>query len=69
MTTIVIDEKTLGAKRMIEYLKTQRYAKIIEERTPSASLLKSMEEARTGKTNEYKSTEELFTKLRKKANV
>ncbi|MDO9341392.1 MAG: hypothetical protein Q7T72_12815 [Bacteroidales bacterium] len=69
MTTIIIDNKTTDAKRMIEFLKTQRYAKIIDERTPNASLMKSMEEAKTGKTNQYKSTEDLFTKLRKKANV
>ena len=65
MTTIIIDEKTVGAKKMVEYLKTQRYAKIIDERAPSASLLKSIEEAKAGKTNEYKSAEDLFTKLRK----
>lgn len=69
MTTIIINDKTTDAKRMVEFLKTQRYAKIIDERTPSASLRKSMEEAKAGKTNEYKSTEDLFTKLRKKANV
>ena len=50
MTTIVINDRTLGAKKMIEYLKTQKYATIIEEREPSASLLKSMEEAKTGQT-------------------
>lgn len=69
MTTIIIDEKTTGAKKMVEYLKTQRYAKIIDERIPSDSLMKAIEEAKTGKTIKCKSTEELFTKLRKKASV
>lgn len=69
MTTIVINDRTTEAKKMIEYLKTQSYVTIIEERTPSASLIKSMEEAKTDKTTEYKSTEQLFSKLRKKANV
>jgi len=69
MTTIIINDRTTGAKKMIEFLKTQSYVTIIEERTPSASLLKSMNEAKAGKTNEYKSTEQLFSKLRKKANV
>lgn len=69
MTTIVINNRTLGAKKMIEYLKTQKYVTIVEEREPSASLLKSMEEAKTGQTTEYKSTEQLFSKLRKKSNV
>lgn len=69
MTTIIINDKTTDAKKMIEYLKTQRYVTIIEEKTPGASLLKSMEEASTGKTTEYESTEQLFSKLKKKANV
>lgn len=69
MTTIIINDRSTGAKKMIEYLKTQSYVTIIEEKTPSASLLKSMEEAKSGKTSEYKSAEQLFSKLRKKANV
>ncbi len=69
MTTIVINDRSVGAKKMIEYLKTQSYVTIIEEKTPNVSLLKSMEEAKTGKTTEYATTEELFSKLRKKANV
>ena len=69
MTTIVINDRSVGAKKMIEFLKTQSYVTIIEEKTPNASLLKSMEEAREGKTTEYTSTEELFLKLRKKTNV
>lgn len=69
MTTIVINDRTTGAKKMVEFLKTQSYVTIIEEKTPSASLLKSMEEAKSGKTIEYENTEQLFSKLRKKANV
>lgn len=69
MATIIIDEKTTDAKRMLAFLKTQRYAKIIDERKPGASLLKSMEEARTGKTKEMGNTEDYFNGLRKRANV
>ena len=69
MTTIIINDRKTGAKKMIEYLKTQKYATIVEERVPSASLLKSMEEAKSGQANEYKSTKELFSKLRKRTNV
>ena len=55
---------------MVEFLKTQRYAKIVdEERIPSDSLMKAMEEAKTGKTKEMKSTGEYFKELRKRANV
>ena len=69
MTTIIINDRSIGAKKMIEYLKTQSYVTIIEEKTPSTSLLKSMEEAKSGKTIEYKSAEQLFSKLREKTNV
>jgi len=69
MTTILINDRTPEAKKMIAFLKTQKYVTIIEERVPSASLLKSMEEAETGQTTEYESTAQLFSKLRKKANV
>jgi hypothetical protein len=65
MTTIIIDDKSTSARKMIEFLKTQRYAKIIEEREPSVSLKKSMEEARTGKVIRAKNVEELITKLNK----
>jgi hypothetical protein len=69
MTTILINDRTSEAKKMIAFLKTQKYVTIIEERVPKASLLKSMEEAETGQTTEYKNTEQLFAKLRKEANV
>jgi len=69
MTTIIINERSKGAKKLIEYLKTQSFVTIIEEKTPSLTLAKSIKEAKSGKTTEYKNTEELFSKLRKKANV
>jgi len=31
MTTVIINENSIGAKKMLEYLKTQRYAKIVED--------------------------------------
>ena len=37
MTTIIIDDKSADAKKMIEFLKTQRYAKIVDEKIPTAS--------------------------------
>jgi len=69
MTTIIIKERSKGAKKLIEYLKTQPFVTIVEEKTPGPTLTKSIKEAKSGKTTEYKNTEELFSKLRKKANV
>lgn len=65
MTTIIINETTAGAKKMVEYLKTQRYAKIIEERIPRASLLESMEDARQGKVTHTKDVTDLLGKLKR----
>lgn len=69
MTTVIINDRSQDAKKMIEYLKTQRYVTIIEERKPTPALLKAIEEVRTGKVTEYKSAADLFAKLREKANV
>jgi len=69
MTTIIIDDKSAGAKKMIEFIKTLPYAKVIDERTPGASLKKSMDDAREGKTKEIKDVDAYFNEIRKKANV
>jgi len=65
MTTIVIDDKTIDAKKMVEYLKTQRYAKIIDEKTPNATLQKSIDEAETGKVIREPNANELLHRLKK----
>ena len=67
MVTLMIDDKTLEAKKMLELLQTRPYAKVIKE--PNAETLKAMEEARTGKTKEMKNIPEYFNQLRKRANV
>jgi hypothetical protein len=64
MTTIIINDKSAGAKKMIEFIKTLPYAKVIDDRTPGASLRKSMEEASTGKVIRTKSVTDLLEKLK-----
>jgi len=64
MTTIIINERSAGAKKMIEYLKTQSYVTIIEEKIPSATLLKSIHEAKTGKVTRTKNVSDLLEKLK-----
>jgi len=64
MTTIIINEKSIGAKKLIEYLKTQSFVTIIEERPPSISLAKSINEAKTGKVTRTKNTTDLLEKLK-----
>jgi len=63
MTTIIINDRSTGAKKMIEFLKTQSYVTIIEE-TPSQSLRKSINEAKTGKVTRTKNSSDLLEKLK-----
>ena len=50
MTTIIINERSTGAKKLIEFLKTQSFVTIVEERKSGQSLAKSMNEAKAGKS-------------------
>jgi hypothetical protein len=65
MTTVVIDDTTKEEKALIEIIRHLKHAKIIDEKTPNASLLESVNDAESGNVNRYNSTEELFAKLRK----
>jgi hypothetical protein len=69
MTTVVINDRTKEGKALIELIKHLKHATIIDEKTPNSSLMKSIEDAESGKVNEYNSTEELFAKLRKKSTA
>jgi len=64
MTTIVINDRSIGAKKLVEYLKTQPFVTIIEEKTPSASLAKSINEAKTGKVTHTKDVSDLLERLK-----
>jgi hypothetical protein len=65
MVTIIIKDKTAQAKQMVEFLKTQSYAEIIEDDQPNARTIKSMNEAKHGKVIRAKNTAELLEKLKK----
>ena len=64
MTTIVIDERSTGAKKMVEFLKTQRFAKVFNDKEPNESLLEAMKEAKEGKVTKTKDFAELLQKLK-----
>lgn len=40
MTTVIIDTRTTEAKKMLEFLKTTRYAKVISEEDEAISMVK-----------------------------
>jgi len=64
MTTIVIKSKSKAAKLMIDYLKTQSYAKVIETNEPNDETKKAIAEARAGKTTKFKDYDDYIAKTR-----
>ncbi|HEX7584073.1 MAG TPA: hypothetical protein VF373_05255 [Prolixibacteraceae bacterium] len=63
MTTVVINEKTKEGELLLEFLRTQNYV-TIAEKTPSPSLIRSMNEAKTGKVIRGKNVHDLIAKLK-----
>lgn len=53
MTKVIINENSIGAKKMLEYLKTQRYATIVEDKNQKSKayneLKRSIKEMKEGK--------------------
>jgi hypothetical protein len=69
MTTVIIDTRTAEAKKMVELLKTTRYAKVIEENEPNDETLEAIDAVAEGNVNSYSSAKELIALLKKKAGV
>jgi len=69
MTTVIIDTRSTEAKKILEFLKTTRYAKVIEENTPNDETLTAMKEVEDGNVNSYGSVHEMMSKLKKKSGV
>jgi len=69
MTTIVIDTRSIEAKKMVEFLRSTKYAKIVEDKIPNEETLEAINEVHEGSLNTYKSTKDLISSLKKKASV
>jgi hypothetical protein len=63
-TTIIINERSTGAKKMIEYLRTQSYVKIINDESTKISKAEFMDDFRKSlaevKAKKTKPLKELF---------
>jgi len=64
MTTVIIKTRSKAAKQMIEFLKTQPYAEVIEAVKPNATTLQAIEEVRKGETIKCNNFEEYLEKVR-----
>jgi hypothetical protein len=69
LTTVVIDTRSTEAQKMLEFLKTTRYAKVIEEKIPNIETLQAIDEIESGKVNSYTSVKEMMQKLKESAGV
>ena len=61
MTYIEIDEKTTEGKKIIGFLKTQSYIRILDK--PNAVTRTAIEDARAGKVKKAKNTKDLFKQI------
>lgn len=69
MATVIIDTRYREAKKILEFLKTTRYAKVFDEKTPNEETRQAMNEVENGEVKSYQSVNELIDSLKKKAGV
>lgn len=69
MTTVIINTRSKEAKKMVEFLKSTRYARVIEKNVPNDETLEAIDQVEEGKVNSYSSAKELISSLKKKAGV
>ena len=69
MATIILNTRSAEAKKMLEFLKSTKYAKVIEEKRVNDETLSAINAIENGKVNSYNSVNDLMLSLKKKASV
>jgi len=69
MATIIINTRSNEAKKMVEYLKTTRYARVLEEKVPNVETIKAMADIEAANVKSYQSAQELISCLKDSADV
>ena len=69
MATIILNTRSTEAKKMLEFLKSTRYAKVIEDEKVNTETLSAINDIENGKVNSYNSVNDLMITLKKKAGV
>jgi len=64
MTTLQIDTRSSEAKLLLEYLKKQRFIKVLDDHVPNAETKRAIEDAEKGKVIHATSVSDLMLKLR-----
>jgi hypothetical protein len=65
MTTIILDTRSKEAKKMLEFLKSTRYAKVIEDEEVNNETLSAINDIENGNVNSYNSVNDLMVSLKK----
>jgi len=69
MTTVIINTRSNEAKKMLEFLKTTRYARVVEENVPNEETIEAMQEVEAGYVKSYQSAKELLSTLKGASGV
>ena len=59
----------MEAKKMVEFLKTTSYARVLEDKIPNNETIQAMLDIEDGNVNSYKSANELISRLKDSAGV
>lgn len=69
MATVILNTRTTEAKKMLEFLKATRYAKVIEDDLPNEETISAIKDVEKGKVKSYGSAKEMMDTLKKKTGV
>ena len=69
MATVIINTRSKEAKKMLEFLRTTRYARVLEENVPNEETIQAIQEVEDGNVKSYKSAKDLISILKDTASV
>jgi hypothetical protein len=69
MATVILNTRSAEAKKMLEFLKSTRYAKVIEDKIVNDETRSALNDIENGKVNSYDSVDDLISSLKKKTRV
>jgi hypothetical protein len=69
MTTVIINTRSTEAKKMVEFLRTTRYAKVLDDKDLTEATYNAIMEVEDGHMNTYASAKDLMANLKNKAGV
>jgi len=69
MATIILNTRSAEARKMLEFLKSTRYAKVIDEENFNEETKSAINDIEIGRVNSYDSVNDLVLSLKKKAHV